>query len=78
MNDGIRPGDEVTPSNGAPRARRPTGESLELVLRILRRNRELVNGTAAANGEGEAAVGTGRTVSSDPSSGVTRGDFSND
>jgi hypothetical protein len=78
MDERIRPGDEVTPPNGAPHPRRPTGESLELVLRILRRNHELVDGTATASGEGEAAVGAGRTVSSDPSSGVTRGDFSND
>jgi hypothetical protein len=64
--------------NGARRPRRPTGESLAQVERILRRNRALLEGTAEASRAGEEEAGGGHTVSSDPSSGVTRGDFSND
>lgn len=58
--------------------RRPTGESLAQVLRILRRNHELLEGTAVASRRGEEEAGGGHTESSDPSGGVTRGDFSND
>lgn len=63
---------------GTCRARRPTGESRKQALRILRRNRQLIEGTAEASEEGEEQAGGGHTVSSDPSNGVTRGDFSND
>ena len=66
------------PANGAPRPRHPTGESREQALRILRRNRQLLDGTAIASIEGEEEAGGGHTVSSDPANGVTRGDFSND
>ena len=59
-------------------ARRPSGESLAQVQRILRRNRALLDGLAAASREGEEEVGAGYSVSSNLQNGVTRGDFSND
>ena len=77
MHEHSRPDDQPT-SNGALRPRRPTGESREQALRILRRNRQLLEGTATASLEGEEEAGGGHTVSSDPANGVTRGDFSND
>jgi hypothetical protein len=58
--------------------RRPTGESLAQLERILRRNQALLDGTATASRQGEEEVGAGYTVASDPQNGVTRGDFSND
>ena len=61
-----------------PQGRRPSAESLAQVERILRRNRQLLEGTATASREGEEAAGGGHTESSDPANGVTRGDFSND
>ena len=76
MDERSRPDDQ--PSNGVRWPRRPTGESGEQALRILRRNRRLLEGTAIASLEGEEEAGGGHTVSSDPANGVTRGDFSND
>lgn len=70
--------DDQPASNGGGRPHRPTGESLEQALRILRRNRQLLEGTVIASLEGEEEAGGGHTVSSDPANGVTRGDFSND
>ena len=78
MDGRTRPDDRQTPADEPPHARRPTGESLEQVLRILRRNRALLEGTATASRKGEEQAGGGHTESSDPSGGVTRGDFSND
>ena len=70
--------DGQTLANGTRPARRPTGESREQALRILRRNRQLLDGAADASREGEEEAGGGHTVSSDPANGVTRGDFSYD
>ena len=70
--------DGQTLANGTRPARRPTGESREQAMRILRRNRQLLEGTARASEEGEEQAGGGHTVSSDPANGVTRGDFSYD
>ena len=78
MDERKRPDGAMGSAAEAALGRRPTGESLELVMRILRRNRELLEGTATASREGEEKAGGGHTESSDPSGGVTRGDFSND
>lgn len=76
--DERRHADDQPASNGVRRPRRPTGASREQALRILRRNRQLLDGTAIASLEGEEEAGGGHTMSSDPANGVTRGDFSND
>lgn len=70
--------DDETTAHESHRGRRPTGASREQVLRILRRNHELLEGTATASREGEEKAGGGHTECSNPSNGVTRGDFSND
>lgn len=77
MDERSQPEDQATP-NGPRRPRHPTGASREQALRILRRNRRLLEGTAIASLKGEEEAGGGHTVSSDPANGVTRGDFSND
>ncbi len=78
MDGRTLPDDEQPPANEAPRARHPVGESREQVMRILRRNRELLEGKVSAHREGTAPVGGGHTEPPDPSSGVTRGDYCND
>lgn len=68
--DGI----EVKPNQARP----ASPESRADAERILRHNRELLANHEQPSGDSEADIGTGRTVKSDPSSGVSRGDYSND
>ncbi|HXK32813.1 MAG TPA: hypothetical protein VNM91_02230 [Dehalococcoidia bacterium] len=56
----------------------PSGETAHDAARIHDHNRRLARGDEAPSEESERAHGVGRTVTSDPESGVTRGDYSND
>lgn len=60
------------------RAHEPSGETTRDAARIRNHNRRLADGDETASEESERARGVGRTISSDPESGVTRGDYSND
>lgn len=56
----------------------PSDETRRDAARIRAHNRRLADGDETATEQSERAYGTGRTVASEPESGVTRGDYSND